>query len=81
MVHVVKEGETLNKIAKKYGTTPTAIKAANGSLIKDINIIKVGWVLTIPTGMVSDTKIKNALDECLNAIEKLPEYKALEKLL
>ncbi len=43
--HTIKSGETLNKIAKKYGTTVDAIKKANG--MKNDNIV-AGKELKIP---------------------------------
>ena len=43
--HLVKKGETLSVIAKKYGTTVNAIKNANG--LKNDNI-RAGQKLTIP---------------------------------
>lgn len=49
VVYVVKKGDTLGKLAKKYGTTVNAIYEANKDLIKDKNLIKVGWKLLIPT--------------------------------
>lgn len=44
--HIVKAGENLAKIAKRFGTTVQAIAQANG--ISNINKIKVGQVLKIP---------------------------------
>lgn len=48
----VKRGDTLWAIAKKYygsGAKYTKIVNANKKLIKNPNLIKVGWVLTIPS--------------------------------
>ncbi|MFN8377755.1 MAG: LysM peptidoglycan-binding domain-containing protein [Anaerolineae bacterium] len=47
-IHVVQYGETLSSIARKYGTTTTAIAQANG--IVNPNLIYVGQRLIIPTG-------------------------------
>lgn len=47
----VKKGDTLWAIAKKYygsGAKYTTIYNANKNLIKNPNVIKIGWVLTIP---------------------------------
>jgi LysM repeat protein len=46
--HVVKSGETLASIAKKYGTTTSALASANG--IKNPNLVVIGAKLTIPAG-------------------------------
>ena len=51
--HVVKKGETLSIIAKKYGTTITAIKNANG--LKKDNI-QIGQKLTIPAKSTGTAK-------------------------
>lgn len=46
--HVVQPGDTLGNIARRYGTTVTAIAQANN--IVNPNLIFVGQVLVIPTG-------------------------------
>ena len=43
--YVVQQGDTLNEIAQRFGTTAEAIKAANGLTSDTIN---VGQVLIIP---------------------------------
>jgi LysM repeat protein len=48
VVHVVAPGETLGRIAGRYGTTARAIADANG--IRNINVVVIGSRLTIPTG-------------------------------
>jgi LysM repeat protein len=45
--YVVKKGDTLSAIAKKYGTTVDALLKANPN-IKNPNLIKVGQVIIIP---------------------------------
>ena len=47
-VYVVKRGDTLGKIAKRFGTTVDVIYNLNKDKIKDKNLIKVGWKLLIP---------------------------------
>ncbi len=47
-IHVVQYGETLGTIARRYGTTITAIAQANG--IVNPNLIFAGQRLVIPTG-------------------------------
>ncbi len=46
IVHIVQRGETLSRIAQRYGTTVYAIASANG--IFNINHIYVGQRLIIP---------------------------------
>lgn len=48
VVHVVAPGETMSGIAVHYGTTSSAIAAANG--ITDRNLVRIGQRLTIPAG-------------------------------
>jgi membrane-bound lytic murein transglycosylase D len=51
LTHRVKSGETLGQIAKKYGTTVSAIQAANH--IKNANSLHVGTTLVIPKSAAS----------------------------
>ena len=44
--HTVRSGENLASIARKYGSTASAIAQASG--VTDVNKIRVGQVLTIP---------------------------------
>jgi peptidoglycan/xylan/chitin deacetylase (PgdA/CDA1 family)/LysM repeat protein len=46
--HVVQSGDTLYRIALRYGVTVSAIVAANN--LSNANLIRVGQVLVIPTG-------------------------------
>lgn len=52
--YVVKKGDTLSAIAKKFGTTVEELAKTNG--IKNVNLISVGQVLKIPK---NQTTIKN----------------------
>jgi LysM repeat protein len=54
-VHVVQYGDTLSRLALRYGTTIQAIAARNG--IRNVNLIYVGQVLYIPVGGVTPTSI------------------------
>jgi hypothetical protein len=56
IVHVVAQGETLSKIAKKYGLTLDQLLAANPQ-IKNPNKIAIGDELTIPTPTPSDDEL------------------------
>ena len=45
--YVVVKGDNLTRIAKKFKTTIAAIMKKN-PIITDKNLIRVGWVLTVP---------------------------------
>jgi lysozyme len=47
-LYKIKKGDTLGKIAKKYGTTTKALKVANPDKIKDVNKIYAGDTIKIP---------------------------------
>lgn len=74
--YTVKSGDTLSAIALRYGTTIKKIAADNN--IKNPNLIHVGQVLKINT---KPKTLYEAVNECLNALEKLPEFKALEDFI
>lgn len=76
MTYTVKQGDTLSKIAREFGTTVEALASTNG--IRDKNLIKAGQVLDIPGGYPG---IEKALRDCLDAIQALPEFDKLVKLL
>lgn len=85
--HTVKSGETLSEIALRYNTTIGAIRDANKDLVKNVNLIRVGWVLTIPTDdvtstpIVTDSDLKKLLNEALNDIGCLASVKKLMSVL
>ena len=54
--HVVKKGETLNKIAEKYGTSAKELAKVNK--IADIDAIKEDQVLLIPNVKEGEKKPK-----------------------
>jgi LysM repeat protein len=45
--YTVKRGDTLSAIASKYGTSVSAIQKLNSSLIKNVNLIQVGWRIRV----------------------------------
>jgi GH25 family lysozyme M1 (1,4-beta-N-acetylmuramidase)/LysM repeat protein len=45
--YTVRSGDTLYGIARKYGTTVSAIQQLNSSLIKNINLIITGWKIRV----------------------------------
>ena len=40
-------GDTLSQIAQRFGTNAYAIQSLNSQLIKNIDVIKEGWVIRI----------------------------------
>ena len=84
--HVVKSGENLTVIAKRYGTTVEVLVALNG--IKNKNLIRVGQVLrlpTVPTTPDPVTKdyatIGKLVENLVEKVENDPEFDTLMKLL
>lgn len=47
--YVVKKGDTLGRLAKRFGTTREEILKLNSDKIKNPNLIVIGWVLKIPS--------------------------------
>jgi lysozyme len=45
--YTVQSGDTLSAIARKYGTTVTAIQKLNSSLIRNVNRIRAGWKIRV----------------------------------
>lgn len=45
--YTVRSGDTLSTIARKYGTSVSAIQKLNSSLIKNVNIIITGWKIRV----------------------------------
>jgi LysM repeat protein len=45
--YTVRSGNTLSAIARKYGTTVTAIQKLNPALIRNVNQIQVGWKIRV----------------------------------
>lgn len=82
MKYTVKKDDTLYKIASKHNTTVDAIVKIN-PIIKNPNLINVGWVLEIPELKPSKDyeAIGKALNKTLDAIEKLPEFNELMKVM
>jgi LysM repeat protein len=45
--YTVRSGDTLSAIARKYGTSVSAIQKLNASLIRNVNQIQVGWKIRV----------------------------------
>lgn len=65
-VYTVQRGDTLSKIAKKYGATYQKIAAYNG--IKNPNLIHVGQKIKIPTTPTAQTLKQGDKVKVLNAV-------------
>lgn len=65
-VYAVKKGDTLSRIAAKYGTTYQAIAAYNG--IKNPNAIRVGQKIKIPASTAPAALKKGDRVKVLNAV-------------
>lgn len=51
--YVVREGDALDRIARRFGTTTAALMSANG--IRSADLIRIGQRLTIPAGAAATT--------------------------
>lgn len=76
MTYTVKAGDTLTKIAKRYGTSVSALVSLNG--IKDPDKIKTGQRIQIPA---KEKDIPSIVENVLKDIENLPSFQELEKAL
>lgn len=45
--YTVQRGDTLSGIARRYGTSVSAVQRLNASLIKNVNLIQVGWKIRV----------------------------------
>lgn len=87
--YTIQRGDTLTRIASRFNISVEAIARENN--IKDVDYIRTGDVLNIPVGVSNDSaaiekeeteiKLADAIKKCMIALENLPEYKQLEKLL
>lgn len=79
-IYTVKKGDTLSKIAARYGTSVSALVSANG--IKNPNVIHVGQVIQIPVKSTRDYEaIFKQVEKVVEDVEKLDSYKTLLSLL
>lgn len=45
--YTVKAGDSLSVIARRYGTSVAAIQKLNAGLIRNVNVIRVGWKIRV----------------------------------
>lgn len=74
ITHTVTPSDTLTKIARKYGTSVSALVSVNG--IKNPDLIYDGQVLKIP-GDTADAELLTLVDKVLTDLESLPSFKEL----
>jgi murein DD-endopeptidase MepM/ murein hydrolase activator NlpD len=67
--HVVREGQTLQKVAERYKVDVEALAAANG--LTTSAVLKAGQVLKIPAGSVNTAKLDGARSPQLLALAEL----------
>lgn len=84
MIYIVRSGDNLSKIAKKFNTTVSAILKANPKIINP-DVIYAGTDLVIPVNNSENSKdyasIGKQVEKCLNDIEKLDSFQKLSKML
>lgn len=91
--YTVKKGDTLSTIAKAHKTTVHVLMSINKN-ISNANVIRVGQVINLPARATVEQENANpkptekdpaaigqAFNACIAAVEKLPEFIALENLL
>ena len=76
-VYMVKKGDTLSRIAKAHGTTVSKLAKLNA--IENVNLIRVGQLLTLPED--SDEAIGKQFRKCLKDVENLDSYKKLISMM
>lgn len=79
MQYVVQQGDTLQAIAQKFGTTVDAIARANN--ISDPNVIYAGQVIIIPTGTVPPSPPPSSICPELKRGDRGPAVSRLQTLL
>lgn len=88
--YAVVKGDTLSEIAQRFNVSVNDIVKANSNLIKNKNVIQIGWVLTIPVSEPSESKpttskeygeIGKQFETALRDVRNLDSVKKLMKLL
>lgn len=77
-IYVIQRGDTLLKIANRFGTTVADIMNANTGTIKNPDKIKAGSEIYIPGSQPSEhEEIGKAFYECVSEVKNLPSYATL----
>ena len=79
ITYVVKKGDTLSEIAAMYGCTVNDIMQYNSTLIKNPNLIYVGWELTIPVGGIVNEPVTNTAGNALYVVQSGDTLYAIAK--
>lgn len=81
-VYVVKKGDTLSAIARKYNTSVKVLAELNR--IKNPDVIGVGQVLTLPeikAEKPAEPDVKELFQKCVKDVQELPSFKKLWEAL
>ena len=76
--YIVKKGDTLSAIARAHNTTVSKLAKLNA--ITNVDLIRVGQLLTLPETKNYDA-IGKQFEKCLADVENLASYKKLVSML
>lgn len=76
--YMVKKGDTLSAIAKKYGTTVSKLAKANA--IQNPDVIHTGQLLIIPSG-TDYVSLGKQVEKVVKDIENLPSFQKLREMM
>lgn len=79
MTYIVKSGDTLSGIAKRFNVTVAELVSANG--IKNPNLIRVGQVLMIPGKNVTGKEVIDIINKAVDDIQALPSFKKFMEMV
>lgn len=76
--YMVKKGDTLSAIARKYGTTVSKLAKANA--IQNPDVIHTGQLLIIPSG-TDYVSLGKQVEKVVKDIENLPSFQKLREMM
>lgn len=76
--YMVKKGDTLSTIARKYGTTVAKLAKANA--IQNPDVIHTGQLLIIPSG-TDYVSLGKQVEKVIKDIETLPSFQKLHEMM